>query len=159
MLDPTLLRQVRDFPKTVRSLAMSAETEEDQVDLLGWVRQTEKETAAVRRSLGSEAHDGDTGQHWRIVRKRVAKRTFNLSSIIPAFADAWQVTPLQALARLHREGAIVFDWKISKVRNLARDAGVTLTTAQREVSDGDEAHIGEVWQDGYPSYEPIGEPE
>ena len=48
-----------------------------------------------------------------------------------------------------------FKWNWSKLNVLAENLDVSLQIAKHEIADGDAEHVGELWTDGYPSYNPV----
>lgn len=154
MLNRQLLDQVQTFPSAVRELIASAEGNE-HIDALGYIRVAEHQAGIERRKYSSEVEAGEAGEVFVVERRREAKRSYNNASLLMKFAEALRMTPIQTIGYLVNNNIVSLTWSITNLRNAARDLDVSMTVAQHEITDGDEADIGEVWVDGYPSYKRI----
>lgn len=132
------LRELKDLP--------TPENPGVVADLLGEIRHIETLLGDWRRGLQAETEDGQ-GQAYEIVTRRKCKRTFNVARILLDVAQAGDTTLDDALFELQRRGAVKVTVKWTDLKKAFDGLGVSLTTAPREIADGDldEAHVGEVW--------------
>ncbi len=139
---------LRHIHKSLRELKALPTPEAPGVvaDLLGEIRHIETLLADWRRGLQAETEDG-TGEAYEIVTRRKCKRSFNVARILYDVAKAAETSLDDALFELQRRGAVKVTVKWTDLKKSFDALGVSLTTAPREISDGDldDAHVGEVW--------------
>lgn len=151
-MNEVLLKHVQQFPRTARELILSCEGDE-YIDALAEINDAEKGLGSLRRRSSKEASNGDHGTSWAIKVGRKCVRSYNNMSLIVKFADAMNVTVMQAMGQLIASKALRLSWQWTALKKEANEYNVTLAVAHHEILDGDEADVGEVWVDDYPKYE------
>ena len=119
--------------------------EDDSVDTVGLLRAAEVKLAELRRRLVAEMDGTETGEMYRAVETRRAKRSYNTNGILAAFTHALG-SGRDALAELYADGAVRLQWQWTKLQAAADEYDVTWSVAKHEIEDGDpDALVGEVW--------------
>lgn len=114
-------------------------------DVIADLRAAEETLAEYRKALVAEAPGPTVGQDFELKERRRAKRSYNPSRILAAFAQEGESIG-DTIRRLDREGVVTLSWSWSRLRQAADRHDVSLDIAQHEIEDGDEAMVGEVWQ-------------
>lgn len=153
-MDLALLGIVRNYPDKVRQLLLSADDNEI-IDALGEINEANRRAGALKRTYGKELEDGERGEDWVVKIGRVSERSYNAPRILAKFADATGLSMLETIGLLQNEGVIEITFGYKKLLAAAVEHDVTLATAQHEIRPGDDADIGKVWKDDYPSYQRI----
>lgn len=133
------------------------------VDVLGLVRHAEIQLADLRKTAASELPEGTIeGKAYVYQQSRVAKRSFNLSRLFVKIWDALEngdipitLNGIDVIAYLVKHKVIKLSWSWTNLKKLAEQLDLPLTVAQHEITEGDEADVGEVWGWGTPSYKGI----
>ena len=145
---------LKALPKMARELVLNS-SEDEIVDVVAEIRETEKGLADERKLAMTEIEGGARGREWYVAQSRQAKRSYNDMSLLTKIADAMDMSLLQSIGWLLNNGIITIGWKWTPLKELVRELGVEITTAQREITAGDPADVGEVWKDSYPSFKRI----
>ena len=112
--------------------------EDDSVDTVGLLRAAEVKLAELRRRLVAEMDGTETGELYRAVETRSAKRSYNTNGLLAAFDGG--------LRDLMASDAVRLQWRWSQLQQVAEAYDVTLSIAKHEIEDGDpDALVGEVW--------------
>ena len=120
--------------------------EADMIDQVGELDHLIREVRAYRNALLSETPEAAKGNRYRAVESRSAKRTFNTQSLLARVVDRLDTDPAGAIHYLMEHDAVRLTWRWTELKATAHLLGFALTTAPREVEDGDpEADIGETW--------------
>ena len=146
---------LNELPNKVRWAIIDAANEADRVDILGTLKSAESRVASERQLAMTEIEKGTKGEIFVVEQGRVGVRSFNSMSLLAKFADRMGVSLLQAIGSLRDQGVLEIKWKWTPFKEAAREYGVEYSTIQREVTDGDEFDVGEIWKNGYPSFKAI----
>ena len=120
--------------------------EDDSVDTVGLLRAAEVKLSELRRRLVAEMDGTETGEHYRAVETRSAKRSYNTDGLLAAFVEAAGFDAWTAFTRLLNSGVINVEWRWKVLQAAADLYDVTLSVAKHEIEDGDpDALVGEVW--------------
>lgn len=152
------LEIVRRFPKAAQELIRNSGVDE-VIDALAEVKLAESGGAAARRLGQAEIEHGDKGSRFRVVIPRQAERSYNTGRLVTKVAEAKGISPLRAITYLINADILRVNWQFTKLKQLMNELDLPLTTVPHEITDGDNADIGEVWGDGYPKYELINQEE
>jgi len=142
---------LKGMTKLARKMILEA-GDKERIDVLSEVRETERGLASERRLAMAEVAGGDMGIDWGVEIGRRCNRTFNSQSLIVKFADASGKGVLETIGYLASVNVLEFKWNWTKLKSLIQVVGIDVTTVQREIESGDDADVGEVWHDGYPSF-------
>jgi len=144
----------------VKATVMNADSDGATVDVLGEIREVEKGLANLRLKTAVEISAGTKGDDWVMNQGRECTRSYNNDALFATFMKAYgdgrdDATLVATILDLVDAGALSFKWNWTKLNELAERLDVSLQIAKHEIADGDEEHVGELWKDGYPSYELI----
>jgi hypothetical protein len=114
-------------------------TDSELADVVADLQTAERTLAECRRMLLSELTGPISGRRYRIVETRQAKRSYNTSGLLAAFGG------FGALPELVAQDAVRISWQWTNLQRAAQREDVTLSVAQHEIDDGDEALVGETW--------------
>ena len=122
------------------TITNSPPSDEDTPDVIADLHHAEKTLANLRRSLLSELPGPVAGQHFRIVEKRTASRSYNDSGIIAAAGG------LDALPALVASDVARLTWQWGKLRTWFQKHDLPLVVVGHEIGDGDTGGlVGELW--------------
>jgi hypothetical protein len=129
----------------VRGLVQAPAPPDDELaDIIGRLTKISASVNTLKRDLMAELDHPVEGESYRIAVGRKADRSYNPSALIAGFArEGWGIPDLV------KADAVRLGWRWTELKRAAYEAGVTLTVAPKEIDDGDEAMIGEVWTDDY----------
>ena len=96
--------------------------EDDSVDTVGLLRAAEVRLAELRRRLVAEMDGTETGEHYRAVETRSAKRSYNTNGLLAAFSGV-------NLDLLLAHDAVALQWRWTQLQKLADAYDVTLVVA------------------------------
>lgn len=147
--------ELKQIVPNMRETLLHADGDGETIDVLGEMRQIESGIADLRKGTQVEFESHQQGDRWRIVVPSPNKRSYNTPRLVQKFAEAMGGSAWNAFVWLYQNDVIRLSWQFTKLQRAAAKWNVTLTTAQQEIGDGDEADIG-VWKGkGYPSYERV----
>lgn len=129
----------------VESVTGMPVADDELPDVIGYVQHAERELAGFRRGLMSEAGPGE-GDDYVIVEGRTATRSYSPSSILSDVMAAADADPVEAVRLLLERRAAELKFRWTELRRLFDQLGITLKLHPGEITDGDEAHVGEVWK-------------
>ena len=143
------------YPAAVKEAILTAQSDEELLDVLGTVVANTRMVSEQRRLAQSEvlptAHEvTKSGELWSVEVRRAAKRTYNTPAILKTMQDNG-VSFLDLLSA----NVMSVGWKWQNLTRYAEQRGIRLTTEGREVpemGDPEGSHIGEIWGDGSPSW-------
>jgi hypothetical protein len=138
-----------------KALIMDAPDEGVTIDVLGEVKAVERGLASLRGGAQAEFEDGQTGGVWRIEKGRRSINSYNTPKLIRSFAEAMGISSWDAFVQLWRSDVVRISWQQSNLERAAAKHRVTLTTAPHEITEGEDAHVGTYWVDGYASYKRV----
>lgn len=150
-----VLNEIESWPKRAKELILGADGEEALVDVLGQLNSAERGIGDERRRAAGEVVHGTSGERWAFEQGRRAVRSFNNSSLLSKFMEAFESDPWHTLKQLIAADALRVSWQYTNLTRVAEKAGVQLSETNVAVADGDEHDIGAVWQDASPRYVPI----
>ena len=122
--------------------------EQDSVDTVGLLRAAEVKLAELRRRLVAEMDGTETGEMYRAVETRSAKRSYNTNGLLHAIAGKLGVSTYEALGLMAQVTHPPFElkWRWTDLQTFAERYDVTVAVAKHEIEDGDpDALVGEVW--------------
>jgi len=146
---------LNDVVTNTKRLLVGAESDIETIDILGEISTTERGLASLRRGTQAEYQNGDSGKKWRLEQGRKSENSHNTPLLIVDFAKARQEPLWNTFVWLWRNDILRVTWQHTKLLKAASEEGMTLVTAPHEIEEGDEAHIGTYWKDGYPAYKPV----
>lgn len=149
------LNGMRQWPHEARRLILDAPDEGARVDILGTMREVEKGLAEERRLAMTEIETGTTGDEFTVTQGFINERSYNSTSLLQQFADAYGQSLLATIGTLKRLGVLELKWNWTPLKNEAASAGVSYSTVQHEVIDGEDFDIGVNRKPGYPSFKRI----
>ena len=144
---------LRAMPFTARRALMTAESDEQLIDVLAVLNDTTAQLGEIKRRSISEI-DTDAGpkrnvaegNEYQMKAGRKAVRSYNTTSLLLDLSDAMKVSMLEALQILVDEGVLRMSWQWMKLKAYAYELETELRIAPREIEDGDPTfHVGEAW--------------
>ena len=136
----------------LRATLLAAEGEGGALDVIGDIKSIETQLADIRKGAAAEFQTGQQGNRWRIYVPEPNAFSYNTPKIIRSFAKAIKGTSWDAFVMLWRRDVVRLEWQYKKLLSAAREHDVSLTTAQHEITEGDDEDIGVYPKKGYPSY-------
>ena len=131
--------------QTVEAVTGMPVSDEELPDTIGYVQRAERRLAEYRRGLMSEAGPGE-GDDYVIVEGRSATRSYSPSSILLDVMAATDGDMVEAVRLLTERRAAELKFRWTELRRMFDQLGITLKVHPGEITDGDEAHVGEVWK-------------
>jgi len=129
-------------------------------DVIGVMHSNQAQIRDMKRIYASELEDGEAGSRWQVELAPKNDYSYNTQGILAAFLGEWEGTLAELLVFLIHRDVLRPDWQLTKLRNLATEMGVSLTTAGKEIEDGDnKAQIGKIKGKAYPKFLPVTEEE
>jgi hypothetical protein len=151
------MTDIAAWPAEAKAAILAAESDEELVDLAGDLASVVSQLGALKREVASEVHSDTSGTRWRyFIPGMKAKRTYNDSSLLNKLAKYLDMSLLNSILWAKNEGIIKIEWQYSKLDRWAKQNNIELIrTTAREVHDGDEYDIGEIWSPQYGKYEAV----
>jgi predicted secreted protein len=148
---------IQEWPTLAKQAILEATTDEELVDIAGDLNSTVNLLQSLKRSVASEIPSDTRGSRWRyFIPGMKAKRTYNDSSLLRKFMEHWDADGFATVNQLLFHGIVKVEWQYSKLDAFTKKHGIELVrTTAREVHDGDEYDIGEIWSPQYPRYEAV----
>ena len=128
-----------------RSIAETSMTESDMVDIIGTLDAAIRRLRDMRNGLMTETPAGVAGAAWRTVEARSAKRSYSDTAILSTLMDR-HGGMIDALHAALASGALRLSWQWSGLRKLFAADDLPLVVVPHEIGDGDEPHVGEMWE-------------
>lgn len=142
------------YPQQVKQAIMLAQGDGEMVDVLGTVNSVERHVGDQRRRAAAELEPGIEGDFWEFGQGRIAKRSYNTTSLLNKFIRARDESLLGVIIWLIDNDILRVSWQWKKLQAAVNRYDISLSIAKHEIQDGDVKHdIGEVWGWGSPKYE------
>jgi hypothetical protein len=138
------LKKLQAFPSYAKTLILRAEGDE-LIDILAEINSVEQQLGKLRRSHQAELVNNEGGDEWEVKTSRSATRSYNNPRLILKAAEALKAKPLKAMAMLVAADVLKLNWQWKKLQQFVAENDITIQIAQHEISEGDEADVGEVW--------------
>lgn len=143
------------YPAAVKDAIMTAESDEELLDVLGTVVASSRRVAEERRLAQTEvlptaAEGRKGGEDWSVEVLRAAKRTYNTPALMKTMQDNG-ITFID----LMQANVMHVSWRWTDLKRYADQRGIKLLIHPSEVStmgQPDGKHIGEVWGEGSPKW-------
>ena len=143
------------YPAAVKDAIMTAESDEELLDVLGTVvantrRVSEERRLAQAEVLPTAAEGTKGGEDWAVEVKRAAKRTMNTPAIMKTMQDNGI-----SFLDLMQANVMSVSWRWTDLKRYADQRGIKLIIEAHEVpsmGQPDGSHIGEVWGEGSPKW-------
>lgn len=143
------------YPAAVKDAIMTAESDEELLDVLGTVvatsrRVTEERRLAQAEVLPTAAEGRKSGEDWSVEVLRQARRTYNTPAIMKTMQDNGI-----SFLDLMDANVMTVSWRWTDLKRYADQRGIKLLIQPSEVptmGQPDGKHIGEIWGEGSPKW-------